>query len=237
MGLLLDVDRLLRGHHTGPDALAAPRLPISAGRLLGAALAFGAVYGAFMGLFAVLTPGGPGFAQLVSTMLKVPLLFLLTLAVTFPSLYVFSALARSSLGAARTLELLLVAITVSLAILASLGPVTGFFTLSTDSYPFMKLLNVAFFAIAGLGGILFLRVALRGAFAVPAGDGESAPGGLRGPRAVLRAWIVIYAMVGAQMGWVLRPFVGAPQLPFRVFRAREANVFVDVLRTLGDLFR
>jgi hypothetical protein len=36
---------------------------------------------------------------------------------------------------------------------------------------------------------------------------------------------------------VLRPFVGAPQLPFRVFRAREANVFVDVLRTLGDLFR
>jgi hypothetical protein len=237
MGLLQDVDRLLRGQHTGPDALAAARLPISAGRLLGAALALGAVYGAFMGLFAVLTPGGPGFAQLVSTTLKVPLLFLLTLAVTFPSLYVFSALARSSLGAARTLELLLVAVTVSLAILASLGPVTGFFTLSTDSYPFMKLLNVAFFAIAGLGGILFLRIALRGAFAAPVGDGESTPRGRRGPRAVLRAWIVIYAMVGAQMGWVLRPFVGAPQLPFRVFRAREANVFVDVLRTIGDLFR
>ena len=31
MRLLLDVDRLLRGEHSDPRALAAPRLPISAG--------------------------------------------------------------------------------------------------------------------------------------------------------------------------------------------------------------
>ena len=234
MELLRDVDRLLRGSFTRPEDLAAQRLALAPARLLLAALGLGAAYGACMGLYAVLTPGGPGFAQLASSAVKVPLLFLLTLAVAFPSLYVFSALARSSLDAARTLELLLVAVTVSLAILASLGPVTGFFTLSTESYPFMKLLNLAFFALAGLGGLFFLRGALRSAFRAA---GEQAWRAQRGARWVLRVWVLIYAVVGLQMGWVLRPFVGAPGLPFELFRARESNIFLDVPRTLVDLFR
>ena len=45
--------------------------------------------------------------QLVATSLKVPLLFLLTLVVTLPSLYVLSALARSRLSFLHTLRLLL----------------------------------------------------------------------------------------------------------------------------------
>ena len=32
------------------------------------------------------------------------------------------------------------------------------------------------------------------------------------------------------MGWVLRPFNGAPDMPFELFRARDANIFIDVLR-------
>jgi hypothetical protein len=46
---------------------------------------------------------------------------------------------------------------------------------------------------------------------------------------------MIYALVGAQMGWILRPFIGAPSLSFQLFRGREANFFVDFLRTLGQL--
>jgi hypothetical protein len=61
-------------------------------------------------------------------MAKVPLLFLLTLMVTLPSLYVFSALANSRLHFVDTLTLLLAATAVNLALLASCGPVTGFFT-------------------------------------------------------------------------------------------------------------
>ena len=55
------------------------------------------------------------------------------------------------------------------------------------------------------------------------------------PRKTFRVWLVIYALVGAQMGWVLRPFIGAPHLPFELFRARESNIFVDVLHTLREL--
>ena len=45
----------------------------------------------------------------------------------------------------------------NLALLASLGPVTGFFTLSTENYAFMVLLNVLMFSVSGLIGIAFLR--------------------------------------------------------------------------------
>jgi hypothetical protein len=233
MGFLRDLDGLLRGERTRPEDLAAPRLAFGPPRLLAASLALGALYGVCMGLYSVLTPGGPGVDQLASGVCKVPLLFLLTLVVTYPSLYVFSALARSSLGGRRTLELLLVAVAVSLAILASLGPVTAFFTLSTKSYPFMKLLNTAFFALAGLGGLFFMRSALRAAFRAA---GQEVWRRERAAAWVLRLWVVIYAVVGLQMGWVLRPFVGTPNLPFELFRERRSSIFVDLPRTLVDLF-
>ena len=88
------------------------------------------------------------------------LLFLLTLCVTFPSLYVFSALFGSRLRADVSLRLLLLAVAVNLAVLASFGPVTAFFTLSTESYPFIVLLNVVLFAIAGFIALGFLRRAI-----------------------------------------------------------------------------
>jgi hypothetical protein len=223
------VDRLLRGQVVGPEQLATGKLDVSEGDLAKASLALGASYGAFMGLYAALQGGAGGALQLVSSAVKVPLLFLLTLAVTLPSLYVFSALARSPLGFRETLRLLLAAITVNLALLASFGPITGFFTLSTDSYPFMKLLSVAFFTAGGLVGLRFLREALSAL--LPKSDGDKA----EHARAVFRVWTVIYAVVGAQMGWILRPFVGNPGLPFQLFREREKNFFQAVLETLGAL--
>ena len=54
-------------------------------------------------------------------------------------------------------------------------------------------------------------------------------------RRVFRIWVVIFALVGAQMGWVLRPFVGGPTTPFEWFRARESNFFMAVMETLKNL--
>ena len=53
---------------------------------------------------------------------------------------------------------------------------------------------------------------------------------------MLRTWIVIYAIVGAQMGWILRPFVGSPGLEFEWFREREGNFFLAFFRAIGALF-
>lgn len=277
---LKELDELLRGRRTTLELLAegTDHLPIKPYVL--ASLVLGALYGVFMGLYAVMTRTPPCFLQTFTTAIKVPALFLFTLVVTFPSLYVFSALLGVSLGLVETLRLLIAAIAINLAVLASFGPITGFFTLTTTSYHFMKLLNVIFFATAGAIGLGFLMTILRRLEAAQMSLGEpllgqgsdpeqskeepdpgaqtegvsppppgappapGLPGGLplsqlRRPESraqvIFKVWLVLYALVGAQMGWVLRPFIGAPDLPFVLFRGRDANIFIDVIRTLGKL--
>lgn len=267
---LKELDDLLRGRKTTGEALAQGTGHLRLGPFVAAAVALGVVYGACMGLFAVANHEVPEkWLQLLATTLKVPALFFFTLVVTFPSLYVFSALLGVRLGPSDTLRLLVAAVAVNLTVLASFGPITAFFTVSTTSYHFMKLLNVIFFTIAGVIGLGFLLGVLRrleeaqAAEAVPArvvdrenddGDespepdqqGESAPTLMpwvpsprpMRARVVFRIWIVIYAVVGAQMGWILRPFIGDPELArkgFVLFRGRQANIFIDFFENLGKL--
>ncbi|HEX4792604.1 MAG TPA: hypothetical protein VH370_02370 [Humisphaera sp.] len=58
----------------------------------------------------------------------------------------------------------------------------------------------------------------------------------RNVRLVFRLWLILFAIVGAQMGWVLRPFIGNPALPFTLFRPRQSNFFEAVYRALHHLF-
>ncbi|MFQ3619260.1 MAG: actin-binding WH2 domain-containing protein [Cyanobacteriota bacterium] len=54
---------------------------------------------------------------------------------------------------------------------------------------------------------------------------------------LLRFWLVLYALVGSQLGWTLRPFFGAPGQAFQLFRQIEGNfysaVFNMILNFLG----
>lgn len=258
--LFQHVDQLLRGQFTRPEDLAEGRVAVPTRTLVLVAVLLGVSYGAFMGLYGALRPEHASALQVAGSALKVPLLFLLTLVVAFPSLYVLSALANSRLSATDTLRLLLCAITTDLALLASFGPVTAFFTLSTQSYPFMVVLNVLFFALSGVVGLVFLRRALNDVFRPLAnaaeppdaaaawrpaeGDAaaapEPAPRRRRAPtpraRSIFRVWIVIYAVVGAQMGWILRPFIGTPEREFTWFRERESNFFEAFFHAIGKLF-
>ncbi len=53
---------------------------------------------------------------------------------------------------------------------------------------------------------------------------------------VFRCWVIVFSLVGAQMGWVLRPFIGTPDQPFQWFRQRESNFFESIWHTLVQLF-
>jgi hypothetical protein len=286
---LQDVDELLRGDRTRPQMLAERGLELQAGRLVVVIVAMSMIYGLCMGSFSLLKDVPPELAnrsdrylQVVASMVKTPALFFLTLAVTLPSLYVFNALVGSRLRLTMLLKLLIASLAVNTTVLASLGPIVAFFSVSTSSHPFIVLLNVAVFAVAGVLGLMFLLQTLhrlttaerrqmlqdgRGvddvqfveAVAVadePAGaetaNAETAnaaaraedPSALDMPqgdvlakhtRTVFRCWVVLFALVGAQMGWVLRPFIGSPELPFTWFRERNSNFFAGVFRALGDL--
>jgi hypothetical protein len=54
---------------------------------------------------------------------------------------------------------------------------------------------------------------------------------------VFRCWVIVFALVGAQMSWLLRPFLGNPSVPFSFFRARESNFFEAVWHHLVHLFQ
>ena len=118
-------------------------------------------YGACSGLYAGCRPEDPSYMQWCATTLKVPALFFLTLGVTFPSLYVFNALIGSRLNVRVVLQLLIASLAVNLAVLAAMGPIVGFFSFSTTSWPFMVLLNVLVYTVSGLLGMVFLLQTLQ----------------------------------------------------------------------------
>src|ERR1700724_984365 len=93
-----DLDRILRGEATRLPALRKGTIEVPLGGLSAVLVILAVVYGACMGSFAVFRVGlAHGYPQLIASMLKVPAVFVLTLAVTFPSLYVFNALVGSRL--------------------------------------------------------------------------------------------------------------------------------------------
>lgn len=254
---MLDLDDLVRGRKSDPRLLAGGTAHLPLGRFAIASLLLGMIYGAFMGLFAVMNRPDMSWMQMFACSLKVPALFLLTLVVTFPSLYVFSALLGARLNMLDALRVAVAAITVTLAVLATFGPITGFFTLNTDSHPFMVLLNVIFFAIAGLIGLGFLsRLLHRVELAridddepyivpvEPVSDGDDGvpvlptvgtlPRRGAAARAVFKIWLILYAVVGAQMAWVLRPFIGSSGA-FVWFRPRSSNFFEAVCGVIVKL--
>ena len=54
------------------------------------------------------------------------------------------------------------------------------------------------------------------------------PSPVNSVRTVFWIWLVVFALVGAQMSWVLRPFIGSPDREFTWFRPRESNFFQAV---------
>lgn len=240
------LDSVLRGEATQPSRLVGGQLEFPVVGLAALTLLLGAVYGFCMSWFALFNHDAPGYLQVVATVLKVPALFLLTLLVTLPSLYVFNALVGSRLTGPAVLRLLVAALAVTLAVLASFGPIVAFFSVTTPSYPFMVLLNVVVFTLSGLLGLGFLLQTMQrlssDAAEAPAATGttgalERVPGSVlgRNVKKVFICWVVVFGLVGAQMSWVLRPFIGSPDRPFEWFRYRQSNFFEAVWHAVVQL--
>ncbi len=237
-----DLDRVLRGEATTAEAVR-DGLRVPARRLFLVALLLAATYGVCIGFYGLFGRDEPDARFLLSGAVKVPLLLGLTLLVTFPSLYVFNTRLGSRLQIRDVARLLAAACGVLVAILAAFGPIVAFFSVTSANYPFILLLNVAVFGCAGAFGITFLlrtlntlTRTLRSSDAIPTdADGSLPP--IR-PRVspptqtVFYAWVAVFGLVGAQMSWVLRPFIGSPNTSFSWFRPRDGSFFEAVGQSL-----
>jgi hypothetical protein len=178
-----------------------------------------ALYGLVMGI-------SNSWQQALMSAIKLPVLFLVTLLICLPTLYFFNLLYGSQLTFGQTAALIMAAVTVTAALTLAFASITLFFWMTVPDYEFFILLNVGVLAITAWWGLSFLRQGMRHIQRV-------APQARAGR--ILAVWIAIYAFVGTQMGWALKPFFGAPGQPFEFIRRTEGTFYTSVFRIILGL--
>jgi hypothetical protein len=209
-----------------PIGARGPILLVPARRLLALLIAATITYGLAIGTFRV--QFGSGWLQPVYSAIKTPLLLIATTALCLPAFFVvntvlglrerFGPALRAILGGQAALAI----------VLASFSPLLLVFYLGQPSSPTggtyraAHLANIAAFLAAALVGQVVTRRGYR-------------PLILENPRhrVTLLIWFALYAFVGIQMGWMLRPFIGHPASPVTFFRQEPfTNAYEVVLRIL-----
>jgi hypothetical protein len=171
---------------------------------------YGVVMGSYNGLYQALASG-----------VKLPMLFVLSIAICFPAFFILQQVLGSRLTLKPMLGIILSGFVMISLILASFAPIILFFMITSTNYAFLKLLHVAVFALAGLFGMKTILDALQ--FACEKQQVYPKIG-----VTVFRCWVLILAFVGMQLAWTLRPFVGSRSMPFELFRQREGNFYLAV---------
>jgi hypothetical protein len=147
---LLVIERILRDRQgiwqQVVEDRGLPRLTVQMLISSGVALAvYGAVLGSFHSALMALTSA-----------VKLPLLFLVTLAICLPTLYLFNLVFGARLSIRQSLALVMVALTVTAMLALAFAPISLFFLITAPDYAFFKLLNVAILALSALVGLRFL---------------------------------------------------------------------------------
>lgn len=179
------------------------------------AVAFGMFYGAVMGAYGAPSPRP---LQVLYSALKVPILLLVTFVIGLPSFFVVSTLLGLRDGFAESVRALVATQAGLTIVLASFAPFTALWYLSVDDYEGALLFNALMFGTASIAAQLLLRRLYR-----PLIERD------RRHVVMLRVWIGIYAFIGVQMGWTLRPFIGHPRGRTTFFREGAwGNAYVEV---------
>ncbi len=160
--------------------------------------------------------------QVVFAGLKLPLLLLSISAVCIPAFFVLNTVLGLRDDFSAALRAILAGQAGLSVTLAALAPLTRLWYFSTPGYHSALQFNAAMFAVATVGGHLVMGRYYRRPI-------------LRRPyhRIALYAWLIMYAFVGMQMGWILRPFVGSPNAAVTFFRAEPfTNAYVVISRLI-----
>ncbi|MGD9128663.1 MAG: hypothetical protein PVH19_14905 [Planctomycetia bacterium] len=209
---LSHVDRLLQPARLQESDTVAPRVRM----IVLAIVVYTFCYGLAMGS----SNGRP--LQMLYSGMKLPMLIFATCLICQPVFFMANTLAglrndfREATRAIWTSQAV-VAIT-----LASLTPLALFWYISFDSYRFAVLMNAFMMTIATVGGQIKLWSAYRQLIARN-----------RKHRIMVWVWLLCYAFVGIQMGWLLRPFIGSPGVDTTFFRPEAfSNAYVVVFHLI-----
>jgi hypothetical protein len=179
-----------------------------------------------LGAYGVLLGIQNGPIQAALSAVKLPVLFLFTMLICFPTMHVISLLLGGKHSLEQLISLFLVALTGTSVILLGFAPISLFFLITSESYGFYTLLN---FCTIGISAIFGMRLLAKGMDVLNSGEEDP---GVESRKKLFKAWILLYAFVGCQLSWTMRPFVGSPNNPTVVFRQDKTNFYSN----LGKLF-
>ena len=181
----------------------------------------------FLALYGAIIGSSHGGLQILSSALKLPALYLLTLLICLPTLYFFDVIFGSKSSFNQYVTLLFASMSMISVMLFGFAPVTLFFRLSMNDYEFFLLLNIIVLGLTGFIGIKFFHKAMKSLINQEAELSKNR-------HKLIRAWLLLYGFVGSQLGWTLRPFFGTHGQPFALFREIESNFYVEVLRLISN---
>jgi hypothetical protein len=190
-----------------------------------------AVYGAVLGLW-----HGPRLAAYAAV--KLPLVLLLTSALTVAFSWTAAVAVGLPLKFGQVAALTFLPLAAASLFLCSLAPVALLFTLSAPeptegartAHNLLYLLHTALIGSCGVAGTVALWKAMRRL---------EAP--LETTWKVYILWVAAFAIVGSEVAWALRPFIGSVYMPLVFLRpdALDGNVyefiFTDILPHLSRL--
>lgn len=155
--------------------------------------------------------------------LKMPLFLLATLALCLPLMHVALLISGIRARAGQTLAVALAGLATLALCLGALAPVVGLFCISAPSDSVASYLNLYAMCVAcGLtAGVAGLRALAHGLRSL-AGRRVIAP---------LLAWAFIYQFTGAQMAWILRPWIGGAD--YSLQHGLSGNFYSGVWRVLA----
>ena len=221
---------LLRGE---PEPINAWMQEWNAGRVLlyvAVILVGTGVYGAAMGCWRAPL-------QAWYTAVKFPLIILLTTLGNALLNGMLAPLLGLNLGFRQSALAILMCFTIAAAILGAFSPVVFFLVwnapplsaraeISSATYSFIQLSHVALIAFAGVTANVRLFQLL-----------QRLSGSAHVARKILFAWLAGNLFLGSQLSWILRPFIGLPDLPVEFLRANafQGNFYETVLHAVGRL--
>jgi hypothetical protein len=201
-------------------ALLLRRETTTGGLLLASVLSsacFGAAVGSYTGRW-----------QILYDAVKMPVYLLGTLAISFAAMHLAAA---RTLRARETFEVSLETVALNAVVLGALAPLVALMSLSLPFSPGLRspesqrgyrlliLLLTGSVAAGGVTGVARLRSRL--------------------PIRLTAVWIVLYQFVGAQMAWLLKPWVSFTGTDDRFLPLRDnlrGNFYESVIRTVLSFF-
>ncbi len=185
------------------------------------------VYGGAMGLWR-----DPQQALYVAA--KFPLIILLTTLGNGLLNGMLAPLLGINLTFRQSLQAVLMSHTVTTAILGAFSPIIFFLVWNAPpmsapspvAYPIIMLTHVAMISFAGTAGNLRLAQLL-----------ERVSGSAAVSRRVLLGWLAGNFLLGSQLSWILRPFIGSPGLPVQFLRDHpfDGNFYETIFGAIRHL--